>query len=280
MQRVAEALAGLAALLLVASACAADGGERIDHPTGATDLVLRVDTGGGLVPPGWDLTHLPGFSLFGDGRLITPGPMIEIYPGPALPNLQQTRVSEAGIQRILEAARAAGLLGPDAHYDWPGIVDAGTTTFTVVAGGARHVVSAYALFEGPEGSDARAALRAFSTQLLDFRSWLGTEVLGPDAAYDYDALRITVRPADPSTAADPQFAQVREWPLATPLATFGAPTAAGELRCGVLEGGDLDAAMADLASSNELTFWRSGGATYQLGLRPLLPDETGCGEAS
>ncbi|OGN83425.1 MAG: hypothetical protein A2X23_04700 [Chloroflexi bacterium GWC2_73_18] len=267
-----------ASALLVAAACTADDGGRIDHPTGPSDLVLRIDIGGGLMGPGWALTHLPIFSLFGDGRIVTEGPQIEIYPGPALPNLQQTRISEAGIQRILEAARDAGLLGPDAHYDWPGIMDAPTTTFTVVAGGARHVVSAYALFEGSGGNDARAALRAIYEQLTDFRSWLGAQVVGPDAAYVYDALRITVRPADPSGAPDPGMVNIRDWPLAVPLAAFGTPAAADDVRCGVLSGGDLDGAMADLASSNQLTYWRSGGATYQLGLRPLLPDESGCGE--
>ena len=46
----------------------------------------------------------PFWSLFGDGTLIVPVPQIEIYPGPALPNLTATPVSEDGIQAILEAA--------------------------------------------------------------------------------------------------------------------------------------------------------------------------------
>jgi hypothetical protein len=88
----------------------------IAHPTGADDLVLRMEIGGGLVAPGWILSQLPLVSVYGDGRVITQGPQIEIYPGPALPNLLVSRVSEDGLQQILAAARDAGLVGPDASY--------------------------------------------------------------------------------------------------------------------------------------------------------------------
>ena len=122
-----------------------DGASPIGHPAGAADLVLRVDVGGGFVPAQYHLRQLPSFSLFGGGTVITLGPQIEIYPGPALPNVQARSIDEAGIQAILRAADEAGLLGPDAHYDHACVADLPTTTFTVVAEGRTHVVSAYAL---------------------------------------------------------------------------------------------------------------------------------------
>ena len=87
------------------------GATGIEHPAGADELVLRVATGGGFVPVEYNLKAVPGFSLFGDGRLIVQGPVIEIYPGPALPNLQVSQLTEEGVQAILEEGRAAGLLG-------------------------------------------------------------------------------------------------------------------------------------------------------------------------
>ena len=257
--------------------------DRIDHPTGMSDLVVRISTSGGLLPPHARLTELPLASLYGDGRLITQGPRIAIYPGPAVPNLQVTKLSRAGIQRVLAAAGEAGLLGPDRHYNYPGIADAPTTTFTVIAGGARHQVSAYALSEGtdlgrlPEPDRrARQALLSFQRQLTDPRSWLGNDVEAEDRPYDAQATRIVVTPADPRMAPDQSLVNFRDWPLAQPLGTFGEPRGRGVTRCGVLTGEALAAVRDDLQASNQLTFWRSGGRTYQLGVRPLLPDEEGC----
>jgi ribosomal protein L18 len=108
---------------------------------------------GGFVPYEYTLGSTPFWSLFGDGTLIVPGPQIEIYPGPALPNLTATPVSEDGIQAILEAAREAGLMDGDANYGDQCIADAATTVFTTNADGTTTVVSAYALDVGePAGT--------------------------------------------------------------------------------------------------------------------------------
>jgi hypothetical protein len=47
-------------------------------------------------------------------------------------------------------------------------------------------------------------------------------------------------------------------------------------RCGVVSGGELATLLPALQAANQLTYWRSDGVTYQLTLRPLLPDESGC----
>jgi hypothetical protein len=256
----------------------------IAHPTGAADLVVRIENGGGFVGPAFQLRRLPWLSIFGDGRVMVLGPQIEIYPGPALPNVVTFRISEEGLQQVLEEALAAGLLGADAHYDYPGIADAGTTTFTVVAGGKQHVVSAYALSEGgamdsqldTETLRARTALLKFQERALDLRSWLGAAVIEPETAYRFEALRIFVTAAQP---ADPQIQPgFVDWPLATPLASFGDPVVGnlGDTRCAAVSGDDLATLLPAIQKSNELTVWRSGAKEYQLVLRPLLPDESGC----
>ncbi len=286
--------ATIVGITILVSACASGAGTAspgeasptptgIAHPTGADELIVRIQLDGGFVAPGYLLTRLPIVSIFGDGRVIVEGPQIMIFPGPALPNLQAFRVSEAGLQRILETARTAGLFGPDRHIDFPGIADAATTTFIVVADGARHEISAYALAEAIDSSGipaadkaARDALLAFEQQLGDLRSWLGADVLSADEAYTFTSLRILATPAEPGPEGDvpPTFV---DWPLA-PLAGIGQPLVGrGEgARCAVVSGDDLATLRPILEKANQLTFWASEGRTYQIGLRPLLPDESGC----
>jgi hypothetical protein len=255
----------------------------IAHPSGSDELVLRVQTGGGFVPVEYNLRAVPGFSLFGDGTLIVEGPMIEIYPPPALPNLQASRLTEEAVQAILAEAEAAGLLGSDANHDYPCIADAPTTTFTVVAEGATHTVSAYALgFEEGMGQgscagvdeEARVELTEFSQMLGDLSSWLPQGSIGAEEEHVPSEMRVYVRPYQ----GDPELEQVPvEWPLAQPLATFGEPDPnLGDTRCGVVAGTDLEQLLPLAQSANELTPWLSEGTESALVFRPLLPDEHTC----
>jgi hypothetical protein len=292
MQPKLRSLAAAAAFLaLLGGACAkasAPGGASsggIEHPMSPNDLILKVETGGGFVGPQVQFREFPSFALYGDGRLITEGPQIEIYPGPALPNLQVSTITEDGIQAILEAARAAGLLGPDRHYTTMTIADAPTTTFTVVAEGSRHVTSVYALGEAgttpPPGMsqdefDVRRALASVQGKLTDLQSWLPTGSVSDQGAYASDELRIFV--LDQASSPEPGLEQQPvDWPLSPGLAGFGQPVTSGlAARCGSVSGDDLKTLLPLAQKSNELTPWRSGGAEYALVFRPLLPDENGC----
>ena len=206
--RVGRIGVAIAAVAVLASACGgvgnadpgSDGGTGasgttgIEHPTGANDLILGVAYEGGFVAYEYTLGTTPFWSLFGDGTLIVPGPQIEIYPGPALPNLTATPVSEDGIQAILQAARDAGLMDGDKDYGDMCIADAANTVFTTTADGSTSVVTAYALDVGePTGTcgggkdaAARAKLAAFQAKLTDLASWLPAGSLGTEAPYDPD----------------------------------------------------------------------------------------------
>lgn len=254
----------------------------IEHPTGADNLILRMATGGGFVPVEYNLRALPGISLFGDGRLIVEGPVIEIYPGPAMPNLQVSRLTEEAVQAILAEAEKAGLLGADATYDYPCIADAPTTTFTVAADGSTHAVSAYALgFEqGTTGAcgeaevdtEARAKLQEFSQKLGDLR-WLPDGSMSAQEQYTPTEMRVYVREyqGQPELEQEPA-----PWPLGS-LGAFGTTDEnLPDTRCGVVAGGDIEQLLPDAYAANELTPWTSDGSTYGLIFRPLLPDEHTC----
>jgi hypothetical protein len=259
----------------------------IAHPTGATDLVLRLASDGGFVAPGVLFNRLPQISIYGDGLVVEPGPQIMIYPGPAVPNLQASRLTEAGLQRLLAAAQAAGLLGPDRNLAAHGIADAPTATFTVNAGGAVHRITAEALFEtdSTAGLDAetiaaRKLLRAFGEQLGNLGALVGAANIAEVGAYRATAIRLfvssnSVAPPSPSPLVEPPIA----WPLSTPLASFGTvltPATGTGTRCGVVSGADLAIVGPLLDRSNTLTPWTSGGHSWSIVVRPLLPDESGC----
>jgi hypothetical protein len=257
------------------------GSGAIDHPTAPSDLVLRVEACCGFVPIEYTLMDIPGFSLFGDGRLVVTGPQIEIYPGPALPNLQVRQIDEDGVQAILEAAREAGLEGPDRSYEQAGVADAATTTFTVAAEGDVHTTKVYALHEDVRGTSdedaaARRALAQFAEKLGDLESWLPAGSVGPEEPYDFHALRVFVVKDFPEGGEElPQ--PDKEWPLAEPLASFGEPLEdQSDIRCGVVDGEELRALRPLAEKANQLTPWVSEGKDYHLVFRPLLLDESGC----
>ena len=246
----------------------------IGHPTDPGALILRVEATGGFVPIQELERRVPGFSLYGDGTIITEGPMIEIYPPPAMPALLQRHVDEAGIQAILEAARDAGLFS-DKTYDDQMVSDATTTVFTVNADGASYTTSVYAHgFGDASGPDraARADLLAFDTSLGTLSSWLPEGSVGPEQTYEPEAVRLFVGPAQ-RDAELPQSPV--PWPLPEPLDRFGTPTDGG-MRCGMVDGTELETILPDLAASTLLTPWEDHGETFQVLPRPLLPDETGC----
>lgn len=260
----------------------------IPHPTGPDELVLRIDRTGGLLPPFHTVTELPLFVLYGDGRVITQGPQIMIYPPPALPNLLETRLTEEGVQAILQEAQAAGLLEGDRRYELTTVADAPITVFTVNAGGRTSTVSVYALYEAeiddpnlpPEEREARRLLREFLQKALSFSAWLPTTAIAkPEGPYAIARLQLVVVPAEQATdqPTDVQPGEL-DWPLASPLAEFGQPFdfAGTSARCGVVERAELAAVLDAMSQANTLTRWRSGDALYSILPRPLLPGEAGC----
>lgn len=262
-----------------------DGGsDGISYPPDASQVVLRIEQGGGFMPFEWNLTNLPMLSLFGDGLLVTPGAQIEIYPGPALPALTQRRLTPEAIQRLLQAAIDAGLDAERNYTDLGsiGIADAPTTTFTLTIDDQTYTTEAYALAElgaKPDGMSegeygARSELLAFQTKVTDL-SWLPAGSVSDEDGYRPEALRVFVGSYRPDqTLTEPPMA----WPLGPGLASFGEPVQNGPegMRCGVVSGSDAQMLLAKAETANQLTPWTSDGVRYGLLFRPLLPDETGC----
>jgi hypothetical protein len=265
--------------------------DRIDHPIGKDATIVRVMSEGGFAPPNEALFRVPLFMLDGRGCVITQGPMIEIYPQPALPNLLETCLQEEGTQYILAAAKDAGLLDGDAHYPMDMIADATTIVFEVNAGGKTVRVSAYALLEGDDeyitGPDAEQQIAArkklveFLNQVGGLQSWIPpNNFMSVEEPYEIERMQVAVLASDSPYAPyvqDELQQQELEWPLAGSLAGFGEPFFLG-YRCALVEGEDLETLTASLREANRLTLWisGSGGESYYLFPRPLLGGEEGC----
>lgn len=252
-------------------------------------IALRVQTAGGFVPPGVDQASVPEFALTSDGRVVTGGPQIEIYPGPAMPNMQQRSITAAGIDAIAAEARAAGLFGPDKHYDSVGIADAGTTFFTVVADGERHQISANALgmdaggVQGgpgapdapggaPQDEDARAKLQRFREKLGDLSTWLPAGSLGDEQLFEITALRVVANETTANPDENPRPGEM-DWPLGSLATSAGG---GNDARCFVIAGDDLAKVLPRARKATQNTVWHSDGKSYNVQFRPQLPDEQGC----
>lgn len=233
---------------------------------------MRVVTSGGFTAESRQAAHLPEVSVFGDGQVVVVGPTTLEFPGPALPNLQEFRVTDDGLARILRAARDAGLLadGPPDYGD-PGVTDQATTTVTVRATGTTRQVEVYALgFKGrvsgvtPEQSENRDRLERF-VELSGDAGALGDEVVaGSERRYEPTALAVRAEPANASDG------DTHAWPLGDLAGT----------ECAVHTGADLARALDVARTAHEGDAWESAGATYTVTFRPLLPDERTCTDVS
>ena len=245
----------------------------IDHPTGATDVVLRMSVGGGLRYPGATLEEPPRFTLYGDGRVIY------TMPAPAHPersarfDLHQARLDEAQMGSLLQFALGdAGLAVARARYADVPIADDATTTFEIHGGGFDKTVAVYALGyteEGVPDLQARARLQALADQLAGFG-----ELVAQGGAVDLGSFE----PAAYQVTLDQPFGPlVDKRPIAWPwldltLEDFGH-TQAGWWTAIVTA--DHAKQLADPVNTapDDLVVLAPDDNEYLLRIRPLLPDE-------
>jgi hypothetical protein len=292
-------LVGLPAAALIASCnlVSPPAYAAVPHPAGS-ELVVRIAWTGGFVPYEYLFTSLPRFTLLGDGRvLVAGGPQIEIYPGPALPNIQVRRLTEEGIQSILFRIAETGLFNES--HSWTAatqfIADANSTVFTVRADNREVVVDVYALgllaeqkVAPPPGIpaqelEAHDRLTGLETGLLDLDSWIPADDWADATwqSYQPDALRLVVANIDAQPPnPDGLDSEPIPWPGTTAPDQFGSASTIQDFRCGVVSGEEGAVWYAALSGANQLTRWSHDGHLYSVTPRPLLPDEPlDCGQA-
>ncbi len=251
-----------------------DFGE-IEHATGATDVILRYDEGGGFVPMGFAATQAPIFTLYGDGTVIFRNPNLQ-EPGSgsiiSFPQFRTAHLSEEQIQATLAMAIGEGGLGTGRpKYDYDLVADASTAEFMLNAGGLRKTVSVYALgIDLQNGSDAlaRAAFLKLAERLADFDQG-GTIKTDPYEPERYRGVLTEGQPGDPAAI---------EWPWDDlGPADFKAPADPNSF------GFPSTVLTVDQVKALDIEQYQGGffGVTligpdkklYSFAVRPLLPDD-------
>jgi hypothetical protein len=309
-RRPAVLAAAAAAVALTLSACgslggggSADAGSGDGGGDGDADApLLQIDRRGGFMLPGFDFQRVPELTLYPDGRAIIHGPQIEIWPGPALPNLLVVQLSDDQVEDLLDLARDAGLLADAPDYGQPPVADVPTTFVTFVVDGETYVHQVEALgvgdglYEsgdedlvgaepGDDGTDeapvdpmppavtedqlaARAALADFITAAHDRVGSVGDEEF-----YEIEAFVIQARMAG-DEALQPIDGELERqrlpWPVDVALADADA--------CTLLLGDTAATLRGELERANQLTLWEQTDTVYEVWVRPLLPHEEGCTE--
>lgn len=246
-------------------------------------LLLKVTSEGGFINPAATLAVLPTVAVYADGRIFTPGPVDAIAPAGLVPPLVVREVGTTGAVAILAAIKAAGL--DKSVIGGPGVPgDSGTTVFTVVVDGATTVSRvAGGGPPGPgkpgggSGDPGRAAAFALLDRLMDPTETWGAPA-APSTVYAPSGYRIFVAPGAPAT--DPATTQAPvAWPLSTLLDAFGTAAVPDRgitgLRQGVVLGADAAQLAPILRAATVATPFTSGGKSFTLFVRPLLPDESG-----
>jgi hypothetical protein len=243
-------------------------------------LLLKVTSEGGFINPAATLAAMPIVAVYADGRIITPGVSDAIAPGPLVGPVVVRAVGATGAAAILAAIRQAGLDKPaTGGIGIPG--DSGTNVFTAIVDGVTTTTRlAGGGPPGPGGPGAsadpgRAAALDLLSRLLDpTDTWGATSA--PETPYAATAYRVYVAPAAPPS--DTSVVAVA-WPLATALDTFGTPAVPDRgvagLRQGVVLGPDAIQLGPTFKAATAVTPFTSGGKSYTLYVRPLLPDELG-----
>lgn len=235
-------------------------------------LVIR--SVGGFVPWAYSVRELPMVTV-ADGQVITTGPMIEIYPQPALPNVRTRPITDAGLAQITAMLNASGLLVDNIDFGFPNVADVPSTDLVVTIDGKTTSISAMALgMDDPiltkEQREARATFNALINRLTSAEP-ASADTLGPDTpfvatAYQLWSQKVT---SPPDTAADAIQPKISDWSI--PEVTFdeGNPCVAVD--------GDVAGRVATLfRSETVISQFRQNGSRWNVIARPLLPNETGC----
>jgi hypothetical protein len=234
--------------------------------TGSDNLILQIASEGGFISPSFQLTRTPLLALYGDGRVIVPGPVDAASPGPLLPNLRQQHITPAEIQTILAAADAAGLLGPNVTYGGPGMPDAPNTVFRTTVASVTHLINA-----SGTGVEAQTKLGAFENSVLNLSGTLGRTV-PDDGPYQPAGFNVFSSVASQPDATAP----VVTWPLSADPATAGGTTLVDGVRCLAAKGADLTAFLAAAKTATAGTIWKAPSGEFSVSVRPLYPEESGC----
>jgi hypothetical protein len=248
------------------------GPDQIEHPTGHTNVVLRIEQGGGFVPFGFLFTQSPAFTLYGDGTVIFK-PIDnrggDMFGGQAMLPWLVGHMSEEDVQALLQFALGPGrLANARENYENPMVADAGSTFFVINAGGVEKNVNVYALGldDGPDRAD-----RAGFSQLAEVLNDFGNQSidLGEVVAYEPELYKTLLMEG----FGEP-VGQALEWPWDDLTVADWPDAEEPDGRIKMLDADHIGKLM-EVPNGGHVGIWVTtpDGVNVQFGVRPLLPDE-------
>ena len=233
-----------------------------------TYVVALATTSGGFVAPEYNFSRLPMFVIYSNGQMISTSQVVtQQYPGRAIPTLSTKNVN-FDLKRIINALEASNLTDP--KFDWgiPSVADVpNTDVLTQLSAKKRSAkVSVYALgMTGPGLKKSQVKARKKASQLLDDLQGFSNKYIwskSVQSTWTPTKYLYQVRSAEPT-----EFSNTLDWV---------GDSLTKDVTCAVLSAKD-SAQITTLASKiTQETIWDSGGQTWHVTLRPLLPHETGC----
>ncbi len=260
------------------TAAPSQGGDVLQHETGATDVLLRYEEGGGFMMAGFAATIVPSFTLYGDGTIVFRDPTEEYPPAEGSvfksPPMRTATLTEEQIQDLLRTALdEGGLAVAKPRYDNDMVADAGTAIFTITAGGQTKTVSVYALGMDVQGQ-ADAAARAAFVKLVQTLTKIDEGGVVTATDYVPTAYRGVLLEAPGIVAPD-----TRAWPWPDiDVADFksNSDPNAFPIPVRVMSPAEIDALGIEgyAGGFQNMILKAPDGTTYTFSLRPLLPGET------
>ncbi len=260
-----KSLGALVALALVLAACG--GGDGSGVGVEGDEPVIQIISEGGFVPVEVALNTGPRYTVLGDGRLIYQGFQTLEYPGRLVPPYMVATLGRNQMNAILAMVEDIGLPDiteerDDANMDV--VADAHTDTIVYRDEAGEHRLSVYALGIDDTPSDRNTAFLELLETLDRF--------VGEAPAEPYVAERVRVVAGIGFT--DPEFEDVREWPLDNADLSTWEELANG-WHCLTIDG----AVPQVFEEATQATTWEhpdGSSAPLALLVRPLHPGEPDC----
>lgn len=241
----------------------------IAHPTGAKDVVLRMETSGGMMVEA-NAIATPSFTLYGDGTIVFRDPTAA--PPEPLSGVRRevpfstVRVGEEGIQALLEDALGLGGLRAAAGPYFGMGADIPTTTFTINADGLDKQVNVSGFLPDLHPQDAVivASLGRLAERLDGFGNAIAGEGAFAPAAFRGVLLAVD-QPVGPVVAWP--------WPQIAPTDFAGGENDLFKTR--LLAPADVSSiGVPGVDGGMSGLILNADGKLYSFMLRPLLPDES------
>ena len=246
-------------------------------PGGNEDgVLLQLSHEGGFAPAAFIVNRVPTLTLFTDGTILSEGPTPAIFPGPALPNMQQSVIDRQTLADILELIEIIGFpeFAEVRNNDAANFVaDATDTVVRYFDDSGEHLFSVYALGIGALPNDPG---RQPPEEILNLG--LLVDLLNnasfSDATEPYEPTALQLVMLLNEGPADPQFANSMPWPFGD--LSIGDFVGNGFLSCATIDGARVPGAVAALAGANSMTTYELDGQEHHVLARPLIPGEKPC----